>query len=794
MDFPNLVHLLSAIAAAIAAGVAAIPIFIPELNSLLSINAYTWAPVWAMTIIELDVRVSLSAATRSILAAWFASGAGILCFYLATLIFDADLYKQHAIALVLMIPFTSIIRMSYPDTQSFLTHVFRWDVGLICAYTVAGFGKSTTTWIGTSIAIGFTIGSIIALLLAVLNRILRPSARRARLLSAAIVKFRITHTVWLEGLVDCMHDSTKHHHQELSRRQDDANEAFRELQSLIRLIRGDFVNQLNDPSTLNALYRASSTINVTLFAIRGAMSHDALVCEPVNRIFNADMKALIQSTKLDMATMLLPNGHNTSSSSMKPILLPTPLFGDTIQTIIEEEELTRFLFMITCINGFQDSIRNFVSIVDKFNNAEIFFLPRHKSISQHILKLLNNARGTFVPKTGWKFFIKGTITNEILAQGLVALQYQFPQYDIAPYFGWAVVGYIVTFLPTCGEAIVRGSRRAVGTLVGSGFTAIIAVSGDIHAMSAFFILIIIVFIGKLVSYHPFVSYAGIVFALCQLFEILPQMVYEKGRLEIASGSDLLFVVLYRTICMCIGVGYSLISTILIYPYYSSDRVRQIFSKSVTTIADVLEKRFHRHGESSHDQGLSDIDLVDLSSVFGIQRPLPEACARAHAELFILSRQKVNKVPFRLPNIIKAEGALYRLSSTTFIVSLIMSYSSQKTTESIPIWDLIHELVSEFKRCASRFSHMIEFPAKSESALPRECIFDWSSKVAEIYSLIRSLDDAPLHNLVFALTEFLSAWDEFVKKVDPKLIFTSSRALSGIGSGQSVRLSLEATPH
>ena len=796
MSFPNFNNVLSALAASTAASIAAIPIFVSELNALLNIATYTWAPVWAMTILELDVRVTLSAATKSILSAWFGAGTGILCFYLATLVFEDSLYKQHAIALVFMIPFTSIIRMSYPDTQSFLVHVFRWDVGLICAYLVAGFGKTTTTWSGISIALGFTIGAVSAFLLAVCNRVFRPYARKPRLLSTAIAKFRIAHTVWFEALVDCMYDSTKDHNDELTRRQNEANDSFRELQSLVSAIRSDFVNQVNDPSVLNAVYRASATVNVFLFAIRGAMSHDALKSNPITRILTSEMKCVIQGTKLAMSTMLLPNGN--SNTSLKPIRIPTPLFGDDlVRTIEEEEEMTRLVFILTCINDFQGAIRNFVSLVDKFHTSDIYFVPRHKSISNYAMKTIKNLSvKSILPKTGYIFLIKSALTNEILAQGLVALQYHFPQFGIASYFGWAVVGYLVTFLPTCGEAIVRGSRRALGTLIGSGLTAIVAVSTDeVSHLSAFLIMIIIVFLGKLSSYHPWINNAGLVFALCQLFEILPNLVSDNGVINPIPRSELLYAVLYRTACMCIGVGYSMLTAILIYPYYSSNRVRQIFSKSVKSISLVLQNRLSRHysGHSRSDlqmiDGLSDSDISDLAMIFGGQKALPEAAARAISELFILSRRPANKVPFKLVNIIKAETALYRVSTTTFIVSLVISYSSKKTNESEEIWNLIRDLINTFDRCVTHFANMIEFPEKSASALSRECTFDWSSRVSEIYTRIRTIDDIPLHNVVFALTELFSAWDELIMKIDPILVFKNSRALSGINSGRSVRLSL-----
>lgn len=776
MSFPTVVHLLSATAASVASAVAAIPIFIPALNALLKVGPYTWAPVWAMTIVELDTRTTVSAATKTIVAAWFGTGTGILCFYIATLVFEVDLYKQHAMALVFMIPFTMLIRMSYPDTQSFPVHVFRWDVGLICAYTVAGFGKDVTTWIGISIGVGFTVAAIIAVLLAIANRVLRPGARRPARLLTAIVRFRITHSVWLEGLVDCMHDSTRHHGQELRRRQDEANAAFQELQSFIRLIRDDFVNTINDFSTLNDLYRVSATINVTLFAIRGALSHDPMEDSSVTKIYTPEMKALVQETKLVMSTILRPNGH-VKSSRMNSINLPPAIK-------IVSEDLSRFVFIVTCLNNFQISISDFVAIVTKYQSSEIYFIPRYRSIYNHLARKFTNMRFQ-VPRSAWPFLIKGAITNEMLAQALVALQYQYSHYEIADYFGWAIVGYIVTFLPTSGEAIVRGSRRAIGTLIGSAFTAIIAVCGNINGMSAFFILVIIVFIGKLVSYHPFISYAGIVFALCQLFEILPQMTFQDGTLKVPEGSALLYIVLYRTICMCIGVGFSIICATVIYPFYSASRVRIIFSTSVKSIASLLDARLHEHAIA--ENGLSDSNLSDLGSIFDKQKSLPEACARAKSELFILSSRKANKVPFRLVHIINAETELYRLSNTLFIVLLIISYS-KKTKQSDIVYEQIHQLISEFSRCANKFANMIQSP--SDSALSQECVFDWSSKVSGIHAIIE--DDIPLHNIVFALTEFLTAWDGLIHAIDPQLQFTNNRALSGIESGQSVRLSIAKT--
>jgi|LauGreDrversion4_2_1035121.scaffolds.fasta_scaffold56060_3 hypothetical protein len=773
MSFPTVNHLLSAIAASLSAAVAALPIFIPDLNAMLNIGPYTWAPVWAMTIVELDTRTTISAATKTITAAWFGVGAGFLCYYLGTLVFETDLYQQHAIALVFMIPFTSLIRLSYPDTKTFPVHVLRWDVGLICAYTVAGFGKDVTTWTGTCIGLGFSVAAIVAVIVSIANRLLRPGACRPVRLLAAIVEFRITHSVWLEGLVDCMHDSTKHHGQELSRRQDEANSAFRELQSLIRLTRDDFVNTINDFSTLNDLYRVSSTINVTLIAIRGALSHDSMDDSSVTKIYTPEMKALVQESKLVMSTLLRPNGH-MKSSRMSPIDLPPAIK-------IVSEDLSRFVFIITCLNNFQLSISDFVAIVTKYQSSEIYFIPRYKSIYNHLAHKLTNMRFQ-VPKSAWPFLIKGAITNEILAQVLVALQYQFSHYEISEYFGWAIVGYIVTFLPTSGEAIVRGSRRAIGTLVGSAFTAVIAVCGNINGMSAFFILVIVVFNGKLISYHPFVSNAGLVFALCQLFEILPQMAFENGTLKVPEGSVLLYIVLYRTICMCIGVGFSILCATLIYPFYSANRVRAIFSTSLKSITTLLDARFHERAAIA-EKGLSDSNLFDLSSIFDKQKSLPEACAGAKSELFILSSRRANKVPFRLVHIINAESELYRLSNTLFIVLLIISYS-KKSNESGIVYEQIRQLISEFSRCANKFANMIQSPT-NDSALSRECVFDWSTKVSDIYTLI--VDDMPLHNIVFALTEFLSAYDRLIRAVDPQLQFTNNRALTGIGSGQSVSL-------
>ena len=812
IEFPAVVHLLSAFAASAAAAIAGIPIFVPELNKLLSIAGYTWAPVWAMTILELDIRVTFSAAAKSIVGAWFGVGTACLSFYLSTLVFEDDLYKQHAMALVFMMPFTTLTRYSYPDTQSYLVHILRWDVGLICGYAVAGFGRDITYWTATSIGLGFTIGAVAACLLALLNRALRPGARKARVIGRLISQFRVSHSVWFEALVDCVGDSTKSHHEELERRQNEANDAFRDLQALIRSIKTDFVNQLNDVSTLNALDRAAATVNICLFAIRGALSQNSHTSRSVQRILTPELRLIIQETKLAMAITLRPDGH-VVTSTFKPIVLASVSStssttstnrqaDDSVQDDDDDDFVTRFLFIITCLNEFQESIRNFVTIVDKLESSQTSFVSRLKSVSSYTLKTLVTVPSA--NKSSYPFLIKGLLANEILAQSLLALQYQFRQYEISDYFGWAVVGYIVTYLPTCGEAIVRGSRRAVGTLSGSAITAIIAVAGTIDNLSAFFIMITIIFVGKLASYHPFISYAGIVFALCQLFEFLPQMEYVNGKLSVSEGSDLLFVVLYRTICMCIGVGFSMVCSILIYPNYSSNIAREIFSKSLITISQVIGDRFSAANTittttTNNSHGFVESDLADLGRIFSIQKKLPEACAKGKSELFILSRRHTNKAPFRLSNILKSEGALYRFSNTAFIVCLIVAFSKKSDHQigHLPetVNDLFHELLAEFHRCIHILANMIQHP--STSALPRECVFAWSLKVGQIYDTIQDTDSTSssssslneFRNILFALTEFFTAYDHLLKSLDPQLKFTSSRALSGIRSGRSVRLSI-----
>jgi len=310
-------------------------------------------------------------------------------------------------------------------------------------------------------------------------------------------------------------------------------------------------------------------------------------------------------------------------------------------------------------------------------------------------------------------------------------------YEIPKFFNWAIVGYLVCFMPTFGRGIVRGFHRFIGTLAGSALTTIIAISGELNHLAVFWIMIVVVFTGKFLSLHPTIGYAGIVFALTQLFEIFSTFHSED--------TTLLQLIEYRTLCMCIGVGWAMIWATCVFPLYDSTTVRKSFADTVVIVAELLLNSSHGH--------------LALYSVYHAYAPLASACITARAEMKFFRRLKKTSVS----RIINAENSLYKYTEMFLMVQSVVDNEVGGEFE-------IEKILSELKFEFSKASQALAAAIRGEVEITPDCTFDWSKYISRAYAVLTagptSHNSVHYLNILFALSQFFKSWENLIHSLNP----------------------------
>ena len=603
--FPSSRHLLTAFTATVAAAIAAIPMYSTPARSVLQVSAFAWAPVWAVCICSFDLGTMISDSICSIVGACFGALSGIFAYWLASQACLTE-YSTCAIATILLIPPALLGMASHPHCHLPFRRILRWDVALLCMYPVASFANGHAYWMAWNLVLGFSFGSVCAVVCVVVMRYFLSELREEHGIVKAISEFRSSHTNWLEGLRDSMGSCREDHGPELRYRE---MQSFWCLSELIEALKS--VKRSADVHHLRSIRKAAIDIHTHLLGLSAASGNLSEVC------FGELMKKIVLI--LDPATCKVHVAW---------------------ESVCEHPQQCE-AFAMHCIAELGRLVEEFRTLVQKRKVWDHFLTLNWRACSnvlRHVLKPSKYRIGQL------SFAWRAVLGGQILAQCLIGFQQANLIMGIAPYLGWSQTAFIVCFLPTLGQAVIAsGGRRFAGTLLASALAAITACTESVNDSTIFSQMLIVVFVGKLFSLHPNIQSGGIIFILVWMAECTPAQ----------TPLTVLTLIVYRQLCSCIGIAFAMLCSLLLWPSFSTTAMRKTICATLHAIARITQPD-------------ANVDLHALSKLHRTYANLARECSESRRERWVLERRWKGVV--RIPCIIKAEPAVYQLAHSAYLLA------------------------------------------------------------------------------------------------------------------------------
>ncbi|EER01731.1 hypothetical protein Pmar_PMAR008197 [Perkinsus marinus ATCC 50983] len=177
---------------------------------------------------------------------------------------------------------------------------------------------------------------------------------------------------------------------------------------------------------------------------------------------------------------------------------------------------------------------------------------------------------------------------------------------------WAVIPVYVSFLPTAGASLLKGTRRICGTLLG-GIASVICIFANPGNKAAFFCeMILVVFMGRLAQCDTRVGYAG--------------SILTPGETQ----TQMLLTALWRFIFTTCGVLITSFSSCFIFPEFAASKLDRASARMLEKVADrVLSALDVFHGQlkalsegndssADDDQTVTSTIISDDREAFGVE--------------------------------------------------------------------------------------------------------------------------------------------------------------------------------
>jgi hypothetical protein len=343
----------------------------------------------------------------------------------------------------------------------------------------------------------------------------------------------------------------------------------------------------------------------------------------------------------------------------------------------------------------------------------------------------------------------------------------------------------------------------LGTLVGGGIGCLSAITHAGSESSFWLEMIIIAFIGKLLSYHPDVGYAGPVFAFTWFICMLASVT--EGREDV-----LLSAVFYRMILTVAGVIVSYILSAILFPSFSGSQLRRSMAKAVATGAQLVSdgirgvivgEPFDDESTSPGVEGFKGAGDKALRSMHKYIVSLPTLCGEAQAEINFLSACCANgKVP-STANLVRAEEHLYKFINAVLVLSATSAATRiSRYSHALFFTDQVVLALSHFVDKAELAGTKLAAAIHGEPYSLDECytgdrLDDVDRNLMSVRRILgqaKKLPDAvkggsPLiYVFHFALCEMADRWDDLVRALDglPDPISTKPERFRRISSSHS----------
>jgi hypothetical protein len=587
--FPSNEALVNALVATLAVALASILVFHPIVRNHVSPGQGVLAPTWALVISQSHSGSVFADGVKSITGASVGVGLGIACYALAELL-PIDESARHVAATVLALPCAFLICLGDPVLGSPLTAWIKPDVASLSLYIVASFSKLNGYNAGLYAIVAFSFGSVSAILVSCTLRVITDMGSTQRRLKNSVYAFRAAQTHWLEGLAAFMTSASGDHANELDLRQDAAVRALGEFQGALSLAKvSDPFQVLKFPDNARELSVTAVLMHSQLLAFRDTITPNSYredttkaTLIPILEQFDKTRMAVVLALRPTTPVRVCQDAHGglkQFTNDLYSALIRNASATATNRSLDlpQGDEVVRLHFVVVSlirltllVDRFLDQLEASTSLHSWWKSLSVFYTDKARNLF---------SRECWKKTSNWAHAFRSVLSQQIIAQIALFVARQSPN-QFGPVIIWAQLPVVFCFLSTVGGSLIKGTRRVLGTLVGG---AIGCVSAVVHAgsESSFFLeMIIIAFIGKLMSYHPNVGYAGPVFAFTWFICML-------GSVTIGDSDSLLHAVFYRMVLTVSGVVASSLFAAILFPSFSSTQLRACMSKTVTTGAQLV---------------------------------------------------------------------------------------------------------------------------------------------------------------------------------------------------------------
>ena len=784
----------SALVATASVAIASVLVFHPSIRAVVAPSTAVLAPTWAIIIAEVHAGTVFYDGVRSIIGSLLGSSLGLAAYILSGLILDQVDEYRHIVATVITIPFAFLISLADPIVNSPLNFWLRTDSAFLSLYIVASFSRHNGHSACLNTVIAFSFGSLSAIVTAGIVRLATDFGSTKRNLRDCFFHFTAAQTHWLEGLTGFMTCCLGEHATELDLRQEKASASLSRFQHALSLARsGDPWSVLKFPETASEMTVTAVLMHSQLLAFRATIAQESYRSDTLKTTL-FPVADLFNNLRMSVVLALRPNTPDRVKTRARLAIQKETgeLFTSFIQhaantatnrgsDLPQGAEVVRLHFAVV-------SLIRFSLLADKFLQLKDSAVTLHGPITSLKLFFIRNVK-ILISANSWKKYTRNirhacrsVIAQQIGAQ-IALLIARLSPHDFGPYVFWAQLPIVFCFLPTFGGSLIKGSRRVLGTLAGGALACITAVANTGSPSSFWLEMIFITFLGKFLSFHPSIGYAGSVFAFTWYILMLP-------GIKETDESLLLTAAFYRMILTVGGVCATYIFGAVLFPSFSSMEMRNIMSKAVSAcsslagegIAAVVNGQpFAENPGNSVFEGFKGAGDKALKSLHKYVNPLPQLCREASAEIGFFKSFGSHKVPSP-KTLIRCEDVLYRFLDSVCVFSA--------TAAATRISEYSHTLffTEHVTRALSQLSEKADLAgAKLASNLHAlsysmdecylgDCLDDVDGNLMAVRNMLGSSKKLPsavkggsplLYVFHFALCEMVDRWDDLVRAIDGK---------------------------
>ncbi|KAF4699000.1 hypothetical protein FOZ62_024363 [Perkinsus olseni] len=628
---PSWYSLATALVTVVAVAIAIIPIYCPPTADPWYLPILVAGPCVA-TITFLDLRLYTFMCLATVTSTWMGLGVGMLIHF----IFDvASGGKYNRLwAALLLCPYTFLSSLGMPAAKSKLGRFTLSALVSAFSYVPVGFYAAdayTEAWVtGLAVTFGAVVPWVVLLIFKTLGLIPSPGLPMTKRLPFAAADFFDL----LTGYFICARD----HNNAIQAQADDFNEVCHAAakQKIPARLSAVFWNMAGELFSLkDCLLTQELEPGIIAYVWKPLAADFSVLRSEVGIVLRKTARGVPEEADRDL------NGRIASCEQ-----LMVDVISDVSRKAVEGSISPLSSTAVVQFYSAVGSILYIAGLTEKYRLAAVAQKEEEERERQEKRDKILSPRAFFdLPSSIWKgivawikkpFFYDIKEKSDILRRFIFPLRFSLTLFAIAfsmivwgmhsenvrLHGFWAVIPVYVSFLPTAGASLLKGTRRICGTLLG-GIAAVICILANPGNKAAFFCeMILVVFLGRLSQFDCRVGYAGYVFSLTWF-------IVGFGSILVSETQEaMLYNALWRFVFQTCGVLITSFSSCFIFPEFAADKLDRASARMLGAVSDklvsTLDSFYHQAKALVGNDGCSDDDeappppMSDDREEFGVE--------------------------------------------------------------------------------------------------------------------------------------------------------------------------------